>query len=301
MNPILQFPMQQNGAQGNQIPFSMGQPVLMNPQQPMPGPKPVLSQQPPRNGATGNARGSMRTPGMPAVPNQQINMGGEGLMRIGGNIMGAAANGPLSAFQAGTQTYGDLMDYNRSREMDAFAIEEARRKEIQARMDAQRRASGGGGGSSPGTDQEQADDATEIARLEGLLNDLRNDPNLTGPLAGTIGNRLDRSGLGDANRAAKRLILSELQVNATLAYTAQTKGAITDREMALFQTPVPKLTDDEQVWIAWLEPQLEVLKQLQQNGITDEAAKQKGISTGTTGTATDDIDALVEQYAPSKN
>ena len=51
--------------------------------------------------------------------------------------------------------------------------------------------------------------------------------------------------------------------------------------MALFQTPVPKLTEDETVWIEWLKPQLEVLKQLQANGITNEAAKMKGIDPTT--------------------
>ena len=181
--------------------------------------------------------------------------------------------------------------------MEEYKLEEERRLAEQRRQDLLRKLN------SPKKKEdepEKADD-TEIARLEGLLNDLKTDPNLTGPIAGGIGNKLDRSGFGDPSRAAKRLILSELQVNATLAYTAQTKGAITDREMALFQTPVPKLTDDEQVWIDWLEPQLAILKQLQQNGITDEAAKQQGIITSSGSTPEPTVDDLVDQYAPKNN
>lgn len=265
-------------------PAAPGHPVLSqgNQQQQQP-------QQPILQGATGNARASSRTP---LIPNNRIDMGTEGLMRIGGSMMGGARDGALAGYSSGLDTYGQLQDYNRAREMEEYKIEEERRLAEQRRQDLLRKMN-----SSNQPEQPEQADSTEIARLEGLLNDLGNDPNLTGPLAGTIGNRLDRSGFGDPKRAAKRLILSELQVNATLAYTAQTKGAITDREMALFQTPVPKLTDDEQVWIAWLEPQLEVLKQLQQNGITDEAAKQQGIKPTTTTGPTVDQSVIDEANA----
>ena len=266
--------------------FNPGPGVLQqNPQTMMMGQQPVLA------GATGNARGSNRTP---MYPNQQIGLG-EAMMRIGGNVVGASQDGGLAAFQAGTQSYGNIMDYNRQRELEQYQYEQEQKLAEQRRQDLLRKMNSG---NQPEQPEEQAD-TTEIARLEGLLNDLRNDPNLTGPIAGSLGNKLDRSGLGDPKRAAKRLILSELQVNATLAYTAQTKGAITDREMALFQTPVPKLTDDEQVWIAWLEPQLEILKQLQQNGITDEAAKQQGIIPPNSGSTPEPtVDDLVNQYDP---
>ena len=65
--------------------------------------------------------------------------------------------------------------------------------------------------------------------------------------------------------------------------------------MALFQTPVPKLTEDETVWIEWLKPQLEVLKQLQANGITNEAAKMQGIDP----TNFDDDQYIIEEVTPT--
>ena len=265
-------------------PANQGQPVLAQGQP---------QQQPALQGATGNARGSSR---MPMIPNQRIGMN-EALMRIGTSGLGQSANsGALGVLNAMGNTYGQIQDYNRDREMEQYQAEEDRRLEEQRRQDLLRKMN-----APKKEDEPEKTDDTEIARLEGLLNDLRNDPNLTGPIAGGIGNKLDRSGFGDPKRAAKRLILSELQVNATLAYTAQTKGAITDREMALFQTPVPKLTDDEQVWIDWLEPQLEILKQLQKNGITDEAAKQQGIIPSNNTATPDDDGYTIEEVTPTNN
>lgn len=265
-------------------PAAPGQPVLSQGQ--------PEQQRPVLQGATGNARGSSR---MPTIPNNRINMGTEGLMRIGGAMMGGARDGALAGYSAGLDAYGGIQDYNRDREMEEYKLEEERRLAEQRRQDLLRKLNS----TKKKEDEPEKADDTEIARLEGLLSDLKTDPNLTGPIAGGIGNKLDRSGFGDPKRAAKRLILSELQVNATLAYTAQTKGAITDREMALFQTPVPKLTDDEQVWIDWLEPQLAILKQLQQNGITDEAAKQQGLPPSNNGSTPEPtVDDLVNQYAP---
>ena len=229
---------------------------------------------------SGNARGSVKMPMYPQ--NQKIGLG-EALMRIGTSGLGqSATGGGLGVYNAMGQTYGNIMDYNRAREMDEYAIREAQALEQQRRLDLQRKMAVEDNKDEP-TDREKLENANEIERLESILKDLETT-NLTGPFAGGIGNYIDGSGFrGEeaAKRTAKRKILSELQVNATLAFTAQTKGAITDREMALFQTPVPKLTEDETVWIEWLKPQLEVLKQLQANGITNEAAKMKGIDPTT--------------------
>ena len=66
---------------------------------PSPNPRPAApALQQPTLGATGNRRMSSR------IPNQQIDMGTEGMMRIAGNIMGAASQGALPALAAGMQT-----------------------------------------------------------------------------------------------------------------------------------------------------------------------------------------------------
>jgi len=252
----------------------------------------MMGQQPILAGATGNARGSNR---MPQIPNNRIGLG-EAMMRIGGSGLGQSANGGGNAVYGSMMNqYGQIQDYNRQADMERMRIEEERMLEEQRRQDLMRKMN------APKTmDQEPTEDASgEIARLEDLLTSLKTDPNMTGPIAGRAQQALDRSGFGDPKRAAKRLILAELQVNATLAFTAQTKGAITDREMEFFKKPIPQLIDDEGLWVAWLEPQLEILKQLQQNGITDEAAKQQGIIPSNSGSTPEPtVDDLVNQYDP---
>ena len=61
-----------------------------------PSPNPRLPQQPvlQQNGATGNRRMSTR------VPNQQIDMGSEGNIRMGGEVLGACSQGALPGVTA---------------------------------------------------------------------------------------------------------------------------------------------------------------------------------------------------------
>ena len=85
---------------------------------------PIMQAQAMQNGATGNARGSMR---MPQMPDNRIDLN-EALIRAGGNIVGAAADGPLAAFKAGTDSFGKVMDYNRQADIDRYNAEYAQAK-----------------------------------------------------------------------------------------------------------------------------------------------------------------------------
>lgn len=63
---------------------------------------------------------------------------------------------------------------------------------------------------------------------------------------------------------ASNRFLQSLKVDATLAETARTKGAISDAEMRLFQSPTPNLTDDrEKVWKPWIEQRIQLMEKLQ--------------------------------------
>ncbi len=109
-------------------PAAPGQPVLSQGQ--------PEQQQPVLQGATGNARGSSR---MPTIPDNRINMGTEGLMRIGGAMMGGARDGALAGYSAGLDAYGGIQDYNRDREMEEYKLEEERRLAEQRRQDLLRK------------------------------------------------------------------------------------------------------------------------------------------------------------------
>lgn len=259
---------------------------------------PIMQAQAMQNGVTGNARGSMR---MPQMPDNRIGMN-EALIRMGGNIVGAASNGNLAAFKAGTDSFGKVMDYNRQADMDRYNAEYAQAKAEEERALRERIARMK---MKAKKKDEAQPDFSQINTLEGLLSDLQSRDDLTGPLAGTVGDFIDRSGIrmlgADPSLVAKRLKLQEVKVDAALAKIAQTKGAISDREMALFLSPTPKITDTEQVWIDWLKPQLEVLKQLRDKGITNEAARQKGINPGDYGGSVDDPgEYTIEELPPKK-
>ena len=116
-SPITQGPNPQPGP-----PMPPQGPALINPAQPQP-------QQPVLASATGNARGSNR------MPNQKIGLG-EAMMRMGGAGLsaGAVSGGASAGYGAMLDSYGQIQDYNRAREMEAFEIEEARRKAIADRQ-----------------------------------------------------------------------------------------------------------------------------------------------------------------------
>ena len=158
------------------------------------------------------------------------------------------------------QEYGNIQDYNRQSEKEVFAIEEARRVESQRRADAKAKAKKPKSGVDMILAQEGVNElGTLIAALE--------QGGLTGPMDGTVQAWLDRSGLRDyfvgndegAKRAYYRQRLENFRVNEALAVTANTKGAISDKEMALFLAPIPATADTtEATWLFHLREKLRI-------------------------------------------
>ena len=217
---------------------------------------------------TGNARRS-------GMPDMRIGRT-EQLGRIGTAMLGSAGNGLLASMSAGGNAMYSSIDANHEAELAEYKnSERLRLEEAQRRAAASRRGSGGGSGGGAGGASPYGSVGAQAAQFNTIIATLKADGNMTGPIAGTAGQYLDRSGYGDAKRANLRLQMEGIALNEQLLYTAQTKGAITDREMAMFRAPIPKIIDDEGVWIAWLEPRAAVLNQLANNGVSD-AAKAAG-------------------------
>lgn len=85
---------------------------------------------------------------------------------------------------------------------------------------------------------------------------------LTGPMDAMIG-KLERMGIKEGGKKPSyRLRLEKLKVNEGLANIAKTKGAISDREMKLFLSPAPSLTDDESVWRDWIKSKMMMEQEL---------------------------------------
>lgn len=76
-----------------------------------------------------------------------------------------------------------------------------------------------------------------------------------------------------AKGAADNLALQEITVDETLLKTANTKGAISNQEMDLFKSPMPKPWADPELWMAQATKRLQVLDKI-------EAFQQSQIAKG---------------------
>jgi len=221
---------------------------------------------------SGTATGNKRDAASLSVARNKIGLS-EMLIRAGGAITGASGDGALAAINAGTAAYGGIQDENRRLEQvqyenDQKAYEAEENRKIQ-RLQATGQSSAAMKAAIEKSDAQVARNF-RIQSLDTLINDLTAaGDNVTGPLDGTVGNLLDRArGAPEANL---RLRLEDQRVDAALTKVEQTKGAISNREMDLFLSPMPKITDSEEVWIDWMTMQRNI------------AAKMSNIASGGVG------------------
>ena len=209
---------------------------------------------------TANARGS-------AMPYGKVGRN-EMLMRMGAKMMAGSTQGYGAAMDAAFSEYGNIQDANRQAETDAFNKEEA------TRLAEERIAALKAKGSAKDTNQNQETAGLigdRIADFESGIQAIADSKaaggNLTG-VGGVFKSFFDNY-TGDAD-AARRLLLKRLQVNDTLLRTAETKGAISNFEMALFKSPTPTNFMDEKIWSEWINARLNALRNQQyrlKNGI----------------------------------
>jgi len=178
----------------------------------------------------------------------------EKMIRTGGAIVGAADQGALAAMEAAGKAYGGIQDYERAQEQ----------RQIQNELDRQTK-------SGLLTGQQQADLNIElggyedqIRMMDTALTGLEGATDITGPIAGTWKNFWDPRTDDDKARARAtiRLQLKRLRVSNILENTKNTKGAISDKEMALFAEDSPTMDMQEGVWIDFITRRREVLRRI---------------------------------------
>ena len=199
---------------------------------------------------TANARGSA----LGMIPR------GESLIRIGGAMYSGALQG--DGLGAATREYGSIQDANRKAEVAAA-------KQAEATRLAELRARSTGAGKAAGKEAAKNAKALSVVNdamysmqrgLDAIADSRAAGGNLTG-IGGIFKGVFDNfTGDADANR---RLILSRLKIDDTLLRTAETKGAISNIEMALFLEPAPKDFQDEQIWVDWLNERMRTLRGVQ--------------------------------------
>jgi len=192
---------------------------------------------------------------------------GERFMRIGGAMVGASGQGGLAAYKAGTDAYGGIQDENRR----LAQAEQARLdtiNEAELERQATRQAA------TAEMIQETAPLIQEAQRQQTEFGDLINIISGNDPEFGDVNAVGMTKGLGATQTlgdmwgtkgAIVRKRLAGLRIDSTLTKTARTKGAISDREMALFQEDIPDMYADEAVWIAWLNKGLKLHQEAERN------------------------------------
>jgi len=209
--------------------------------------------------ATNNSRSHTATAEEIKAKKEADDRRNEMLIRVGGAIVGASGRGGLAAIDAGTKEYGRLADYNRALEQQEKEKALAKQQKLDGLSATERKAN------QEAYNEVQTtitNNTQKIATFEGYIDALdRYGDGVTGPIIDKLGGKyIDAMTPGGEGRTMLRLGLEEVAVDKALQKIAQTKGAISDREMKLFLKPTPKLWMDEGVWKLYLQIEVETAK-----------------------------------------
>jgi hypothetical protein len=170
----------------------------------------------------------------------------EMLIRIGGAGLANSHLGGNRQVADATDMYGKIMDYNRSQGLAKYKADLAasQKNAKQARADRDYLAT---------IDQSLGDMDRAIMGIK--------DGGVTGLFDGTVKAWWDS--LRGNPEAKTRLLLQKLKVDDTLLRIAQTKGAISNKEMDLFMSPAPSVgLDQESTWTAWINDRKKALQDI---------------------------------------
>lgn len=220
-------------------------------------------------------------------PDMSIGMA-DALMSIGGAGLRGASEGGLASLGGMFQQKDAIDEINRSAALEAYndqiAQQEAERKarfeqQKQADLQAYREASlkARQGTTSSTTAKAAEENAQRIGQIDetlydmGRAKDALREGGVTGFFDGFLMKPIDTL-FGNKDEVT-RMLLSKLRVDDALLRIAQTKGAISNKEMDLFLSPAPNDMKQESVWIAWIEQREDALRNVRRrlsNGDTVE-------------------------------
>jgi len=206
---------------------------------------------------TNNTRS--QTPLSITPPNQGIDFA-ERMVRMGAAGLGAMDRGPGAQMAAMGDTDGKIADYNRARSLELYE-QSLERQKAQAK-----------------TYEDDADTILKydqtLAKFDRGLGYVQGQ-GLTGPWDGFAQGFLDQ--VNGNEDAAKRLLLQELKVDDVLIRIAQTKGAISNKEMEIFMKPAPSVElSDERVWRTWIAEKAEAMR-----SVRNKLAQRSGVALNT--------------------
>lgn len=200
-----------------------------------------------------------------AVPNRpDLGIGtNEMLMRVGGAGLSNAGQGGLAAYGAMFDQYGNIQDQRRNNSLAEYNADYTAQKDEQDRLDAlevARLEAQAAAAPDEDTIAQIGQMDQTIFDMDRALANLEGGMELTGWWDATVGSAIDN--FKGNPEAAGRLLLQKLKVDDTLLRVAQTKGAISNKEMDLFMSPAPSNFSDEKVWIAWIKERKQAIQQV---------------------------------------
>ena len=176
-----------------------------------------------------------------AKKNRHVSLA-EALGRYGSGILNAKG-GRAAVGSLGTTT-ADIANIEREQE-NLRLQEQAKQQEAYQKSIAEQQEK------SSEFDEIIGEYDTAIAQMDTLYGDVAaGGGSLTGPISGTLGAWWDT--LQGNPEAYTRLAMDQFKVDEILKNVAKTKGAISDREMATFERPMPSMMADEKVWLDWI-------------------------------------------------
>lgn len=101
----------------------------------------------------------------------------------------------------------------------------------------------------------------------------------------------------ETQRTMTRKLLTDIGVDYTLLKIAQTKGAISNKEMEIFQSPVPNMNSTEEVWKKWLENQMTAMDAVMNNMTRIHNGQMTPVATDFSA----EINGLISGGSPKPN
>lgn len=210
----------------------------------------------------------------------------ERLIRLGGAMQGASHLGGNAAMGAFGKEYANIQNSDRS----GLAAYEQSQMDYQTAL---AKAQGDGGEAQETLMQYD----TAIAEMDSLYSEIAGyGDDLTGVKDGTVDAWLE-SMSGDP-KAYTRLRMEQFRVDQMLLSIAQTKGAVSDREMAIFAKPMPTMVADEKVWLDWIKAKRDATASVRYrlaNGVRVSSSPAASNPQATTQYSPED-QAIIDQY-----
>ena len=193
----------------------------------------------------------------------------EKLIRMGAAMQGSSHLGGNAAMAAMGQEYGVMAGEDRA---GLAAFQEAQMKYAADARETQQEMT-----------QLLSGYDSQIARMDQLYADIEGyGDDLTGPKDGTFDAWMNTL-TGDP-KAYTRLQMEQMKVDQILINIAQTKGAISDKEMAIFAKPMPSMLADEAIWKAWIKEKRDAVATVRYN-LANGIVVSSPMSTAATSSA----------------